>query len=147
MNRLLIEIAKNELGTHEVPGLENNPRILYYARCSGLDWVKNDETSWCGIFLSWCMTEIPEFMRPDWPKSKAATARQWLNYGVDVPLGKAKPGDIVVFWRESPESWKGHCALYLDQDSDRILCLGGNQGNAVCERWYKKVRLLGLKRY
>ncbi len=93
------------------------------------------------------MSEIPEFMRPDWPKSKAATAREWLKFAVDVPLDKAKPGDIAIFWRESPDSWKGHCAIYLDQDATRILCLGGNQDNGVCEKWFTKEQLLGIRRY
>ncbi len=148
MNQLLFDIAQFELGTREVAGVENNSRILHYAKRAGLDWVKNDETSWCGIFLGFCIAELPEFIRPkNWPQKKAATARQWINYGIDVPIALAKPGDIVVFWRESPESWKGHVALFVEDTGDTILCLGGNQGDEVSIKGYDRERLLGIRRY
>lgn len=37
LNHLLLEIAQNEIGVKEIPGKENNPRILEYARKAGLD--------------------------------------------------------------------------------------------------------------
>lgn len=147
MNDLLLKIAEHEIGTKEIPGVKNNPRILHYAARSGLNWVKNDETSWCGIFMGFCIAEIPECMRNfDYPTTKAATARQWLNAGIPVPEGKKRPGDIVVFWRESKSSWKGHVAIYIREDENNIYCLGGNQRNSVSIQPYTKKRLLGIRR-
>ncbi len=47
-----------------------------------------------------------------------SNSKKWLNLGVDAPLEKAKPGDIVIFWRESPESWKGHVTLFLERNKN-----------------------------
>ena len=147
MNELLLAIGGAEIGTSEIAGKENNPRILHYTHTAGLDWYQSDGTSWCGVFMAFCLKQIPEFMRPNWPEEKAATARQWLSFGVYVPIAKAKPGDIVVFWRESRSSWKGHVAFFVRETPAEIVCLGGNQSNKVCEKSYPKSRLLGIRRY
>lgn len=142
----LLQIALAEKGVKELPGPSNNQRILHYSKVAGLDWVTSEDTSWCGIFLAYCVCQLPEFMRPEWPKEKAATARQWLNHGVYVPIEKARPGDIVIFWRESPSSWKGHVAIYLDHNELEIKCFGGNQNNSVSQTYYDRDRLLGVRR-
>ncbi len=145
MNNLLLQIAKAELGVTEIPGVENNPRILHYARQSGQYWVKSEDTSWCALFVAFVISEIPEFMRPI-PPNQAAKAREWLKMGVDVPLENARPSDLVIFWRSSTDSWQGHVGFYLGRKGDDFLVLGGNQGNSVCERYFSKDRLLGIRR-
>ncbi len=144
--QLLLEIARAEIGVKEIPGVKNNPRILHYANRAGLNWVKNDETSWCGIFLGFCVAEIPEFMRPEGPRHLAATARQWLNYGAPVEIEKAKPGDIVIFWRNSIDSWQGHCTIFVEKSGSKIKCLGGNQSDSVKITTFSKSRILGIRR-
>ncbi|WP_421873425.1 peptidoglycan-binding protein [Marinoscillum sp.] len=59
-----------------------------------------------------------------------------------------EPGDVVVFWRESIESYKGHVGLFLGYsiDQSRIYCLGGNQGNQVSISAQPANRLLGFRR-
>ncbi len=134
-----------ELGVKEIPGVENNPRILHYARQSGQYWVKSEETSWCALFIAFVVSELPEFTRPSLP-NRAATAREWLKMGVDVPFEKVRAGDLVIFWRVAPDSWQGHVGFYLGRKGDDFLVLGGNQGNSVCERYFSKDCLLGIRR-
>ena len=149
INELLAHIASHEIGVKEIPGQENNPRILYYAKKAGLNWVKDDETSWCGIFMGFCFSELPESIRPKyWPRHEAARARSWLDFGAILPdISQARAGDVLVFWRESLDSWKGHVTLYMGQKDSNITCLGGNQGDQVTLSQYNKSKLLGIRRF
>jgi hypothetical protein len=45
------EIAKAELGTTEVPGTQNNPRILEYHATTTLK-ATTDEVPWCSSFVN-----------------------------------------------------------------------------------------------
>jgi uncharacterized protein (TIGR02594 family) len=75
-------------------------------------------------------------------------ARSWMNVGEEVTLEAARPGDIVVLWRDKPSSWKGHVAFLakVPEAGEDLLLLGGNQRGAVCERAYPLSRLLGIRR-
>ena len=68
-----------------------------------------------------------------------------MNQGVATT--NPKPGDIVVFWRDDPDSWKGHVAIYLGKDeaNNEIICLGGNQDNQVCVRSYSDSHVVGYR--
>ena len=56
-----------------------------------------------------------------------------------------KPGDMVVFWRESRKSWKGHIAMYIRETETHVYVLGGNQNNQVKISAYPKYRVLGYR--
>jgi uncharacterized protein (TIGR02594 family) len=83
-----------------------------------------------------CGLSIPE---------KPLLARSWLNIGQNNPFPQR--GDIVVFWRESPASWKGHVGVFVGYSSDRnqVYCLGGNQANQVNISAYSADRVLGFR--
>ena len=55
---------------------------------------------------------------------------------------------MVVFWRESPQSWKGHVGFFLgiSTDKKRVYCLGGNQGNRVSVSAYRLNTVLSFQR-
>ncbi len=78
--------------------------------------------------------------------TKKANARSWLHVGVSVV--DPEPGDVVIFWRESPNSYKGHVGIFMgySQDKTRIYTLGGNQGNMVSQSAYSASQLLGFRR-
>ena len=131
----LLNIALSQYGIKEVPGEENNPEIMKYFREIGHDWVQGDETAWCSAFVNWCAK------RRGFEYSGKLNARSWLKVGAKVnTIGSA---DIVVFWRESKDSWKGHVAIPIREDDGYIWCLGGNQSNMVRISAYPKGRLLG----
>ena len=136
----LIHIASKEIGTREIPGRQHNPRIIEYAKESGFNHINDDETPWCSIFMNWIAQEA------GLESTKLANARSWLNVGVRV--SHPEPGDIVVFWRESPNSYKGHVGVFMgySQDQTRIYTLGGNQSNQVGETAYAANQLLGFRR-
>ena len=70
---------------------------------------------------------------------------RWLEIGKKVT--EPKPGDIVIFWREDPNSWKGHVSIFIgkDEETNEIICLGGNQDDQVCIRKYDANSVLGFR--
>ncbi|MCG8372034.1 MAG: TIGR02594 family protein, partial [Balneolales bacterium] len=131
-----LKLAFEELGVKEIPGEEHETRILQYAAESGIRGIDKDETAWCSIFTNWVSTKL------GLPKSGSAAARSWVNVGDTTE--HPKPGDIVVFWRESIHSWKGHVAFFLgfSEDLSKVYCLGGNQGNEVSVDAYDAAKVL-----
>jgi len=135
-----LQIAFKELGEKELKD-GDNPKIVQYAKKAGFDWVNDDETPWCSFFANFVVG------RTRIKGSGKADARSWLLVGdkTDNP----EPGDIVVFWRESPESWKGHVGFFLgySENGSRIFTLGGNQGDQVSIAAYPADRVLGFRRF
>lgn len=136
----LIAIASAEIGTKEISGPNANEQILKYAQDCGFDDYTSDETAWCSLFVNWVAHKA------GMKRSKSLAARSWLLEGINT--SNPEPGDIVVFWRESIDSWKGHVGLYIgySQDGSRIYSLGGNQGNQVSITAYSTNHLLGFRR-
>lgn len=135
-----IALAEKAKGIREIRGRDHHPRILEYHRATTLA-ATDDETSWCSSFVNWC------FQQADFPGTNSAAARSWLNWG--QPLTTPKPGCVVVLWRESPNSWKGHVGFYAGEQGNSILVLGGNQSDGNTEAVnispYPKSRLLGYR--
>lgn len=138
MKECVLEIALAEYGVSELKGVEDNPDILKYFSAIGFEGggIK-DETAWCSAFVNWVHKQAGVAY------SGELNARSWLGIGDEVSIPDI--GDVVVFWRESPSSWKGHVGLYINEDEKNIYVLGGNQYNSVCIRPYPKHRLLGYR--
>lgn len=136
-NFSLLNAAFQEYGQREIPGQKHNPKIVNWLQ-SILSWVQDDETPWCSAFMN-AMAE-----KVDLERTEKANARSWLDVG-EVVL-QPVIGDVVVLWRESPKSWKGHVGIYITHNDTHIAILGGNQGNEVNITWYPKTRLLGYRR-
>ena len=136
----LIDIALSQYGVTERQGSEHNPIIVNYSKVAGFNGIIDDETAWCSIFMNWCAKKA------GLKTSNELFARSWLAEG--QPISTPKTGDIVVFWRESITSWKGHVGIYIShsEDGQHIYCLGGNQNNAVNIKAYPSKRLLGYRR-
>ena len=136
----LLKIAFSELGTEEIKGDEHNPEVLKYASETGIPNIDNDEIAWCSTFVNWVA------MKAGMQYSKKPNARSWLNVGKKVTA--PEPGDVVVFWREDPQSWKGHVGFFLgfSLDKKRVYCLGGNQGNRVSVSAYLANQVLSYQR-
>lgn len=138
MNTLL-NIALEEYGVTEYHGTLHNPRILHYFKEIGHTWVTTDETAWCSAFVNFVA------MKAGWLYSGKLTARSWLQIGTKVKI--PQQGDVVVFWRERKNSWKGHVGFYIGYSEDKkyIYVLGGNQNNQVCIQPIPSYRWLGFR--
>ena len=130
--------AHEEMGVEETEGAASTPRIMeYFAAAPHSEWVKSDETPWCGAFAAWL---LKDYGLPDEP----LRARAWLEWG--DPIKEPVPGCVVVLRRGSnPKS--GHVALFQQWSKDRksLYLLGGNQGNRVSIARFKVDDVLGYR--
>lgn len=137
--RLLLEALKLH-GTAEVPGPNNNPSILAWARRVGLEKTyRADETAWCGLFMAYAALQAGW----DVPLNPLG-ARNWLAFG--DPAKTPMLGDVLVFWRERRTGFKGHVGIYVGEDATAYHVLGGNQADRVSVKRISKNRLLGARR-
>ncbi len=134
-----ILLALSQIGIKEIAGKTDNPEVLKYFDEIGYSGAKlHDETSWCSAFVNWVCK------KSGLPYSGKLTARSWLKVGRKVT--QPQMGDVVVFWRESPKSWKGHTAFFIRETANWVYVLGGNQNNQVKISAYPKYRLLEYRR-
>ena len=124
-------------GLRELPGEENNPIIMQFFREIGHSYVQGDETAWCSAFINY-IAKVNGY-----EYSGALNARSWLKTGTEVMIPNV--GDVVVLWRESKDSWKGHVGLYVNQVGSYVNVLGGNQNNSVNISVYPLSRVLGYR--
>jgi uncharacterized protein (TIGR02594 family) len=140
-------IAEAEKGVIEIPGLDNNPRVLEYLNSVtniGPMWRSKDETAWCSAFVNWCMEKA------GYAGTKSALSTTWLKWGQLIP--KPVKGCLAVFLRENGG---GHVGFYVGETVTSsvvyIKVLGGNQEHAdteigeVNEKHYLKSKLLGYR--
>lgn len=139
MTKTHYDIAWDEYGIKEVSGSKDNPEVLKYFDEVGFDGkALKDETAWCSAFVNYCCKKAGK------EYSGRLNARSWMTVGKQVEIPQR--GDIVIFWRESKDSWKGHVGFYVTERKGWIYVLGGNQGNMVKVSAYPKSRLLQYRR-
>ena len=136
MNDLLIEMLRH-YGLKEILGPTHNPEIVAMFASIGYDWVKDDETAWCSASLNYFCKKT------EYERSGKLDARSWLK----MPVQVLKPtiGDVVVLWRNKPDSWEGHVGLFINSDVNDVYVLGGNQGNMINISPYPWNRVLGFR--
>jgi len=124
-----LQVAARELGQHEIPGAQDNPRILEYGTAVDLR-VDHDEIPWCSCFVNWAMREA------GYQRTRSALAASWLQYG--MPAYDAARGAIVVLRRKGATSdvatgsaTGNHVGFLLSTSRTYVEVLGGNQHDAV----------------
>lgn len=132
--------ARLHIGAAEVPGKGSNPFIasLWMRAQSVWQALGADDSSapWCGQFVDHCLraADLPTIATP-------YRARAWLGYGTAVPVPVY--GALVIFER-GPVS--GHVGFVVGRDAlNRVMVLGGNQGDAVSVAPFSTVRVLGYR--
>lgn len=140
-NKAILLMAASQRGVKEIPGSGDNPQIVEYQKYST---VKNlfgwaDSVPWCATFVCWCLE------KSGMTSTNSATARSYEHWGVstkDNPL----PGDIIIFWRESLSSGKGHVGFFLKKVGNSVYVLGGNQSDSVNVSMYTLDRMRDIRR-
>lgn len=124
-----LPVAFAEFGIREVPGNQHNPRILEYIRSTDLAKYPSlpDETDWCAAFVNWCIEKV------GLPSTNSAVVSPWRNWGVKPP--SIRRGCVITFrW---DDGWD-HISFYLGEIGNYVVCLGGNQSDAVWISVYHK---------
>jgi uncharacterized protein (TIGR02594 family) len=130
--------ARRLKGTKEVVGVGSNPTILNWATDLGIPY-SGDDIPWCGLFVAHCIgATLPGEALPTNPLG----ARNWSKFGsACTPVD----GAVLVFWRESKASGKGHVGFYNGEDDSAYHVLGGNQSDKVNIARVGKDRFLGAR--
>lgn len=135
-----LDEAKHLLGLKEGPDALDNPTILDWASEVGVkSTYKSDDVAWCGLFVAHCISAtLPGEPLPH----DLLAARAWERFGHAT---QPTPGAVMVFWRVSPTSGKGHVGFYLGEDDDAYYILGGNQSDSVSVTWVTKARFVAAR--
>ncbi|HAV78856.1 MAG TPA: hypothetical protein DCX53_16010 [Anaerolineae bacterium] len=125
-----LPIAFAEFGNREVPGAQHNPRILEYLNSTDLAQkypYLPDETEWCAAFVNWCIENV------GLPSMNSALVNTWTKWG--NAASEPKRGSVITFrW---DDGW-AHVSFYLGEIGNYVICLGGNQSDAVWISVYHK---------
>lgn len=130
--RLLKEALKL-YGTRELPGRAHSPAVMGWLQELGFNWIKDDETPWCGTAMAIAAvragvaTRHPEMPRAFW----------WATWG--TPVAVPMLGDVLVF------SFS-HVGIYVGEDATHFFTLGGNQANAYNIVRFPKTSLKAARR-
>jgi uncharacterized protein (TIGR02594 family) len=129
-----LDIAKKEIGVKESESGADNPRIIEYHQKTGLK-AQDQEVPWCSSFVNWCIDKT------GMKGTNSAAARSWLKWGASLP--KYRHGCVVVLKRGTGS--QGHVGFAVDKKFGFVKVLGGNQSNAVNEKWYPAYKVLGYR--
>lgn len=140
--KVLTEILKL-YGVAEVAGAKSNPELLKIMQRHNHTTTDDSALAWCGVMMAEAF-ERAGFK--DQIPAKYLSARSWLALPNPVTLEDAEIGDIVIFWRGSPEGWTGHVAAFVNDVGDNVFVAGGNQGDRVSIAPYAKNRILGIRK-
>lgn len=135
-----IQIARTFLGTKEIKGAADNPKIMEMYRAVGHTQVEHDEVAWCAAFVGFCLEKA------GLASTRKLNARSYLTWGEKIAgPEQAREGDVVIFTRGANTA-QGHVAFFVKAAGAQIEVLGGNQSDAVSVARYAKSRLLGIRR-
>lgn len=128
--------ARKHVGLREIAGRRHNPLILRWWQLIRAPFT-DDETPWCAGYVGGVLEAVG--IR----STRSAAARSYQTWGLGV---SPAVGAIVVFWRGSPRSGKGHVGFVVGRDQHGMLMvLGGNQGNAVNVRPFSLDRVVAYR--
>jgi len=124
-----LPIAFAEFGTREIPGAQHNPKIQEYLNSTDLAQKYPslpDETDWCAAFVNWCIEKV------GLPSTNSALVNPWTKWGNG---SDPKRGAVTTFLWD--DGW-AHVSFYLGEIGNYVVCLGGNQSDAVWISVYHK---------
>ncbi len=134
-----LPIAYAEFGTRETPGAQHNPKIVAYLMSTDLAQKYTslpDETDWCAGFVNWCIEKA------GLPSTNSAVVNPWRSWG--KASAPPKRGAVTTFLWD--DGW-AHVSLYLGDVGNYVICLGGNQSDAVWISVYHKKYVTSYRIY
>jgi uncharacterized protein (TIGR02594 family) len=129
------KLALNEIGTRE----EGDNSGAAIARYRQLAQCGQDGDPWCAIFANAMFASC----KPPITGTRSASSQSFRSDKNFVKLSGPALGAVVVFWRVSPDSGKGHVGFYRGETAESIYVLGGNEDNMVQIEPMTKRQLIG----
>jgi len=140
------ELAKRFEGMREVPGATTNYQILAMLKLDD-EWPDDDAVPWCSAFVNYIAYLL------GLNRTRSLRARSWLNERIVTQFDARVGFDLVILKRgrgnqPGPEVIKapGHVGFFAGHTDKYVRILGGNQNNSVNISYYKKSRILGIRK-
>jgi hypothetical protein len=116
----IVSRAQGELGLEEFAGTNRHPNIDAWLRRCGAPLG----SPWCAAFASWCISAGTDVVAV---AGACNLGRRFPN--TENPI----PGDM--FWYPTDNQGHGHCGIVVGVTLSEVMCIEGNQRNAVrCTR-------------
>jgi hypothetical protein len=149
IGRAALAVAINELksGAREIGGANSGEWVNKY-----LNGLAPEGSSWCAAFVSYCFANSGLAIPFQYSVSTRDLLNQLKNKNWSYHRESGiipEPGDIVIWWRGSPESWQGHAGLVHHYEDGILHTIEGNRTSKVAGFSYKLKtvrKLLGLGR-
>lgn len=118
-------IAEMQAGAREVGANNDGPFVDKY-----LNGIVPAPANWCAGFTSWCYTHAPGGLPFRYSLGARDIRDQFRRQGWTYDVGERlpEPGDIIVWWRDQPDSWKGHIGLVHHHADGIVYTVEGNKG-------------------
>lgn len=131
---LAMAIRELKAGAGEIGGNNRGKWVKKYLEPAGL----KEGSSWCAAFVSWCFLAAHKGDRNMMPFQYSAGARdiqgqfRKKGWASDPQDGyEPRPGDLVFWWRESLQGWKGHIGLVHQLRDGMLYVIEGNKSPKV----------------
>ncbi|MEM7480840.1 MAG: CHAP domain-containing protein [Acidobacteriota bacterium] len=122
---LAVALAEMRDGAREQGANNSGPWIEKY-----LNGILDPPANWCAAFVSWCYDQHPNGAPFRYSLGARNIREQFRNKGwlYDSEEVTPEPGDIIVWWRDQPNSWKGHIGLVHHVSAGIVYTVEGNKG-------------------
>lgn len=129
-----IKIARGYIGLREIPGVQNEGKIVAMWKWIKRGGIKSDSVPWCSAFVGACLEQAGIV------SSRFESAKSYLTWG--LPIKFPMYGCVVVFSRNGG----GHVGFLVGKDfAGRLMILGGNQGDKVSIAPFPAFRVVGYR--
>ena len=112
----IVSIARAEIGRGETTANNCGEDIRKYLR-------GKENLSWCGGFVSWVLEQAGV------GELHSLSAKAIYSQARMKGLFDPKPGDLIVFWRNSKDDWQGHIGIVSKVGETKIWVIEGNKGS------------------
>lgn len=134
--RKAMNVAVQELNANarEIGGNNRGQFVRKYLRPTGLP----EGNPWCAAFVSWCFLEACNGAQADMPFPYMAGARNVFNKCRQLGFQTLdpQPGDLIIWWRESLHSGKGHIGFVESVKDGFVYTIEGNKTPKVARFKY-----------
>lgn len=125
--------ARKYIGLKEFPGSANNPVILRWFDAIRSGWFKEDSVPWCAAFVGGCLEAVGI------KSTRSAAALSYSAYGVKVLTPVYGCIATKLRFNAAGKQVGGHVGFIVGRTpKGDLLCLGGNQGDAVSIATYPR---------
>ncbi len=124
-------LGLKDLGFHETGNNRGIEKFIAQAHCGHVG------DAWCAI---WANAKLEQSGILGTRNPSSQSFREDPNF---IELFRPAIGALVVYWRETKQSGKGHVGFYMGETKTQILTLGGNESDAVRKQFEPRARLWG----